>query len=121
MRIVTIVSSRVQGSPGLHWNEYLCFSKGSLRRYRIFTGTYELLDISTHYLNVETGKYETPAKIGEKSVVDIVGDWVVGGNITSQTPGEEYEFDTLLDKDLLNWFISNGWSDDYGKIAALII
>ena len=66
-------------------------------------------------------EYEMPSKIDGKTVVDVVGDWIIGGNLTVQTPAEQYEFDTLLDENLLSWFILNGWSDDYRKLAALIL
>jgi len=121
MKIVTILSSRLQGSSALFWKEFLCFTKGTTKRYCVFSGTYELLDIARNHLNAETGEIDIPSKIDGKTVVDVVGDWIIGGNITAQIPGEEYEFDTLSDENLLPWFISNGWSDDYEKLAALIL
>jgi hypothetical protein len=121
MKIVTILSSRIQGSSALFWREFLCFSKGTTKRYCVFCGTYELLDLAKNHMNTETGEYELPPKIDGKTVIDVVGDWIIGGNLTVQTPSEYYEFDTLLDENLLTWFISNRWPDDYKKLAALIL
>ncbi|MFM8606329.1 MAG: hypothetical protein ACKOBC_00010 [Hyphomicrobiales bacterium] len=121
MPIVTIISSRKYGSSARSWNEYLCLAKGKKKRHQIFTGSYELLDLSKNYLNQESGRYDVPQTIGGKTVTDVIGDWVVGGNITFQDLHDQYEFDNLQDEHLLAWILEQNWSVDYEKVVGILI
>jgi hypothetical protein len=92
-----------------------------VKRFKLFTGVYELLDEADKYLDPKSDGYELPKEIDGKLVAGIDGEWVVGGNLICQEPDDLIEFDEPEDQALAQWIDQNDWSDAAQALGAVLL
>ena len=106
--VFTIAEREISGMAGLR-TEFLCLSRGQLRKYLLSIGGYEALASIEDYYDEAIDDYKLPDEINGKKVFGTDDDWVVGGDLYLNINDDGIEFDSVND-DLVTWLENQHWN-----------
>ena len=93
-----------------NWTEYLVLTHGETKKYKLFTGQFEVLGEREDYYDEDTDDYELPEEIDGKAVEGIEEEYVIGGDLTHFDASQAVEFDDMTDAALTSWMDESEWS-----------
>lgn len=104
------LAEREQSSIVSTWTEFLTLSSGQSKKYLIASAGYEALAEIHEFFNEDKDDYdEIPEEINGQKVVQIEGEYIVGGPLIINSDYSGLEFDDPSDSELSTWLIDSGW------------
>jgi hypothetical protein len=104
------LAERVKFSIVSSWTEYLTLSSGQSKKYLIAPAGSEALAETHEFFNEDKDDYdEIPEEINGQKVVQIEGEYIVGGPLIINSDYSGLEFDDPSDPELSTWLIDSGW------------
>ena len=93
------------------WDELLCIGFGSVKPYKLYLGTFEILGERSEFYDDEEDQYVLPDDINGKEVQGFKDDAVIGYEVenASYHPDEEFEFENPMECE--GWLTDTKWLD----------
>jgi hypothetical protein len=94
------------------WDALLCVGFGSVRSYKLYLGTFEVLGERAECYDEEADEYVLPDHINGTPVKGFKDDAVIGYEVESASyrPEDEFEFDNPSECE--GWLSETQWLDD---------
>ncbi len=107
-----VLRDRESSSMASTGDELLCFGFGTVKPYKLYLGTFEILGERSQFYDHETDEYVLPDDINGKAVRGSKDDVVIGYEVenASYRPEQEFEFDHPSECE--RWLTEARWMDD---------
>jgi hypothetical protein len=107
-----VLRNRERSSMVSNWDELLCVGFGSVKPYKLYLGTFEILGERSEFYDDEADECILPDDINGKAVRGSKGDMVIGYEVenASYRPADEFEFDEPSECE--GWLAGSRWVDD---------
>jgi hypothetical protein len=111
-----IIAERVRSSAGGYRQEYLRLAPNGNHSVTLAVCRYEALALADEFES-KAGELNLPDKIGDKTVIGVEDEWIVGGELSCCGSARTYRGTEI--SGAIDWLRTNGWVPTNSILAEL--